>query len=70
MDAPSPNGHDGRDARGRFIPGHKGGPGNPFAKRSAAIRTAFLEAISPRISRPSCARWWRRPRRTTWWRPS
>lgn len=46
MDAPSPNGHDGRDALGRFAPGHKGGPGNPSAKRSAAIRTAFLKAIS------------------------
>jgi hypothetical protein len=47
MDTPSPNGDNGRDARGRFAPGHKGGPGNPFARRSAAIRTAFLEAISP-----------------------
>jgi hypothetical protein len=45
MDTPSPNG-DNRDHLGRFLPGHKGGPGNPFAKRSAAIRTAFLEAIS------------------------
>jgi hypothetical protein len=47
MDTPSPNGDNGRDRRGRFLPGHKGGPGNPFARRSAAIRTAFLEAISP-----------------------
>jgi hypothetical protein len=46
MDALSPNG-DNRDSRGRFLPGHQGGPGNPFARRSAAIRTAFLEAISP-----------------------
>jgi hypothetical protein len=47
MDTPSPNGGNGRDRRGRFLPGHQGGPGNPFARRSAAIRTAFLEAISP-----------------------
>jgi hypothetical protein len=46
MEAPSPNGYDGRDARGRFVSGHKGGPGNPFARRCAAIRRAFLEAIS------------------------
>jgi hypothetical protein len=46
MDTPSPNGDNGRDARGRFAPGHQGGPGNPLARRSAAIRTAFLEAIS------------------------
>jgi hypothetical protein len=48
MDTPSPNGHNGRDALGRFTPGHQGGPGNPFAKRSAAIRSAFLNAISPK----------------------
>jgi|Tabmets5t2r1_1033131.scaffolds.fasta_scaffold104899_1 hypothetical protein len=47
MDTPSPNGDNGRDARGRFAPGHQGGPGNPLARRSAAIRTAFIEAISP-----------------------
>jgi hypothetical protein len=45
MDTPSPNGSN-RDRRGRFLPGHKGGPGNPFARCSAAIRTAFLEAVS------------------------
>jgi hypothetical protein len=47
MDTPSPNGGNGRNRRGRFLPGHQGGPGNPFARRSAAIHTAFLEAISP-----------------------
>jgi hypothetical protein len=46
MDAPSPDTPHGRDALGRFTPGHKGGPGNPFARRSAAIRSAFLNAIS------------------------
>jgi hypothetical protein len=47
MERPSPNGVNGRDAQGRFAPGNPGGPGNPFARRSAAMRTAFLEAISP-----------------------
>jgi hypothetical protein len=46
MEAPSPNGANGRNAQGRFVPGNQGGPGNPFARRSAAIRKAFLEAVS------------------------
>jgi hypothetical protein len=46
MEAPSPNGVNGRDAQGRFLPGNPGGPGNPFARRSASLRRAFLEAVS------------------------
>jgi hypothetical protein len=46
MDAPASNGHDGRDARGPFLKGNKAGRGNPFSKRSAAIRSALLNAIS------------------------
>jgi hypothetical protein len=46
MEAPSPNGMNGRDAQGRFLPGNPGGPGNPFARRSAHLRRAFLEAVS------------------------
>jgi hypothetical protein len=34
-----------RDAGGRFVPGNKGGPGNPFARRVAALRKAFFEAV-------------------------
>jgi hypothetical protein len=45
MEAPLPNGANGRNAQGRFLPGNPGGPGNPFARRPAAIRWAFLEAI-------------------------
>jgi hypothetical protein len=36
----------GRDAHGRFAQGNRGGPGNPFARRTAAFRRAFCEAIS------------------------
>jgi hypothetical protein len=59
---PSPNGHfpertaeptlpqttpaSGRDRRGRFAGGNAGGPGNPFARRVAALRTALLDLVS------------------------
>ncbi len=43
---PSPNGANGRGATGRFLPGNGGGPGNPYAKRVAALRAAMLDAIS------------------------
>jgi len=46
MEAPSPNGMNGRDAQDRFLPGNPGGPGNPFARRCAGLRKAFLEAVS------------------------
>jgi hypothetical protein len=36
----------GRDARGRFAKGNPGGPGNPFARRVAALRSALLDSIS------------------------
>jgi len=38
---------EGRDPCGRFIRGNAGGPGNPFARRVAALRSALLEAITP-----------------------
>lgn len=37
---------NGRDARGRFTKGNPGGPGNPAAKRVAALRMALLEAVT------------------------
>lgn len=46
MTAPSPNGPNGRDSTGRFVTGNAGGPGNPYAKRVAALRLAMLEAIT------------------------
>jgi hypothetical protein len=36
----------GRDDKGRFIPGNPGGPGNPFARKTAAFRTAFVNAVT------------------------
>jgi hypothetical protein len=36
----------GRDANGRFAKGNPGGPGNPFARRTARLRRAFSEAVS------------------------
>jgi hypothetical protein len=45
--SPSANGSDGRDARGRFVSGNRGGPGNPFARQTAALRRAFLAAVTP-----------------------
>jgi hypothetical protein len=44
---PSPNGANGRQPNGRFAPGNAGGPGNPFARRVATLRSALLEAITP-----------------------
>src|SRR5262249_36621873 len=32
-----------RDGKGRFVKGNRGGPGNPFARRVAALRKAFLD---------------------------
>src|SRR5689334_10197691 len=36
----------GRDGKGRFTKGNPGGPGNPFARRVAALRTALLEVVT------------------------
>jgi len=43
---PSTNGSNGRTASGRFAPGWKGGPGNPFAQRVARLRSTLLESVS------------------------
>ena len=37
---------NGRDGAGRFTPGNPGGPGNPYAKRVAALRAAMLDAVT------------------------
>ena len=37
---------DSRDARGRFLPGNPGGPGNPFARRTAQLRRALCERVT------------------------
>jgi hypothetical protein len=44
---PSPNGNNGsRDSQGRFVAGNAGGPGNPYARRVARLRSLMLEAVS------------------------
>jgi hypothetical protein len=42
-DTPPPS---GRDARGRFTKNNPGGPGNPFARQSAAFHQAVRAAVS------------------------
>lgn len=44
---PSANGEDGgRDAQGRFTAGNAGGPGNPYGRRVATLRSALLETVT------------------------
>ena len=46
---PSANGENGngRDSKtGKFTKGWKGGPGNPYSKRIADLRSAFIEAVT------------------------
>ena len=44
--AAEPAGPAGRDKRGRFAAGNAGGPGNPFARQTAALRQALLDAVT------------------------
>jgi hypothetical protein len=62
-DVPSPNGSNGvpgaptagdpppagtgRDSNGRFLPGCRGGPGNPHARRVGKLRTQLLDYLTP-----------------------
>jgi hypothetical protein len=43
----TPNGTNGRLPNGRFGVGNPGGPGNPQAKRVAALRRAMLKSVKP-----------------------
>ena len=45
-DAKPPAADGGRDPHGRFGKGNAGGPGNPFARRVAALRAALLAAVT------------------------
>jgi hypothetical protein len=47
---PSP----GREANGRFAKGNLGGPGNPFARQTAALRKQLLEAVTPQDMQDIC----------------
>ncbi len=42
--SPSTN---GRGTNGQFAPGNSGGPGNPFAKQVAVLRSALMAAVKP-----------------------
>jgi len=46
MNEPSENGSIGRDNKGRFAAGNRGGPGNPHAQRTSLLRNAMLSAVS------------------------
>jgi hypothetical protein len=37
----------GRDAKGRFTKNNPGGPGNPFARQVAALRSALVNKVTP-----------------------
>ena len=44
---PTTNGDNGeRGEDGRFLPGNAGGPGNPYAKKVAALRGSLINAIT------------------------
>jgi hypothetical protein len=43
LPTPSTN---GRTSRGQFAKGNPGGPGNPYARRTAALRSALLDAVT------------------------
>ena len=44
--APSPNGDNGHNPDGTFAKGNPGGPGNPYARRTARLRSVLLDAVS------------------------
>jgi hypothetical protein len=37
---------NGRDSKGRFAPGNSGGPGNPFARQTAQLRSALVRRVT------------------------
>jgi hypothetical protein len=43
---PSANGNKWHDARGRFAKGNPGGPGNPFARRTALYQKAIRQVVT------------------------
>ena len=50
-DRPAPATPDGnppsdRDAKGRYVKGNGGGPGNPFARRVAELRQVFYDCVT------------------------
>jgi hypothetical protein len=45
--APPTDGSESRENNGRFAKGNRGGTGNPFARQTARLRQAMLDAVSP-----------------------
>ena len=45
MSKRSTNGTSGRNSNGQFAKGNPGGPGNPYARRVARLRSALLDAV-------------------------
>ena len=45
MKKPTTNGSNGRKPNGQFAKGNPGGPGNPFARRTARLRATLLDAV-------------------------
>ena len=43
---PTKNGQNGRDAKGKFVKGNPGGPGNPFARKVHRLRAALISAVT------------------------
>jgi hypothetical protein len=43
----TPGAEGKRDSHGRFAKGNGGGPGNPFARQVAALRSALVAAVTP-----------------------
>lgn len=63
---PTPNGSLGRDlTSGRFTTGNPGGPGNPYARRVAAMRTQLLDAVDSAASQRWHGRCWPQRRLVT-----
>jgi len=56
MTDPSTNGANGRDARGRFVKGNTGGPGNPNAQHVARLQGGFHSACTVADARAICRR--------------
>ena len=43
---PASTANSGRNAGGQFSKGNPGGPGNPFARKTAALRQALLDSVT------------------------
>jgi hypothetical protein len=43
---PANNGDGGRDGKGRFKARNPGGPGNPFARQVAQLRSALIQRVT------------------------